>query len=554
MESKEKNFTMEDLEHAKVRVAQGWLQGYTEEARNGGILKIFKGIPFAAPPVGELRFRHPVSPGSWRGIRQATQYGPAAIQPVQESGDAAANVHGVPQMLAPSQYQEDCLYLNVWTPAKTQADKLPVFIWVHGGGMVAGSGVECVCAGEGLAGRKDMIVVTINYRLGLFGWFAHAELTREGNGTSGNYGLYDIRQACIWVKENIAAFGGDPENITLAGQSGGARATCACLASPLMKGLVQHIIVESGAMAFGGGAPAPRADVEAVCREFMQLAGASSISELRSMDAWELFDIYQSMAKRESRWNKIKFCIDGEFLPRNYYDMLADGEINDFDVMVGSCAQEAPCNHGKGLDMAVYESHVKRLFPDAWQKMLQWYPASNPVEAEKACSSIASDIMAANAVYVAKMCCKHGKHAYLWMIAKENETQKGHDLGCPHCAEMPYVFGRVDTGDRDPFYPYHWVGADYDFMELIQDYWYNFAKTGNPNCAGCPKWRIYSRDYDICLLENHTHMLSEEESAGKRYLFDKILQEGRDTQVYGLSGAGSTFHWVQASQEREESK
>ena len=251
-ESKTNNFTVTDFENAKIRVEQGWLQGYTEEVPNG-TLKIFKGIPYAAPPVGNLRFRRPQNPGRWRGIRRATQYSAAAVQHVQEFGDEKANVHGVPQMLAPSQYEEDCLYLNVWSPAKTQEDKLPVFIWVHGGGMIAGSGVEVVCAGEGLAGRKDVIVVTLNYRLGLFGFFAHPELAEEGGGTCGNYGLYDIRKACLWVKENIAAFGGDPNNITVAGQSGGARATGSLLVSPLMNGIVQHISVESGAITFGGG-------------------------------------------------------------------------------------------------------------------------------------------------------------------------------------------------------------------------------------------------------------------------------------------------------------
>jgi len=208
---------MSDFENAKVLVKQGWLQGYTD-----GKLKIFKGIPYAAPPGGALRFRHPQDPGRWRGVRSAKEFGAAAIQHVMDISNLPANVHGVPQMFARSHYEEDCLYLNIWSPAKTPDDKLPVFIWIHGGGMVAGSGVEVVCDGEGLAKRKDMIVVTINYRLGLFGFFAHPDLTAEAGGTSGNYALYDMRKACQWVKENIAAFGGDPNNITVAGQSGGA--------------------------------------------------------------------------------------------------------------------------------------------------------------------------------------------------------------------------------------------------------------------------------------------------------------------------------------------
>lgn len=187
---------MSDFEKALVRVRQGWLQGYTEQD-----LKIFKGIPYAAPPVGALRFCRPQEPASWRGIRRATQYSAAAIQHVMDLPDLPANTHGVPQALAPSQYEEDCLYLNIWTPAKAPSDRLPVFLWVHGGGMVAGSGCEIVCDGTGFAGRRDVIVVTINYRLNLFGFFAHPELTEEGGGSCGNYALFDMRQACRWVKK-----------------------------------------------------------------------------------------------------------------------------------------------------------------------------------------------------------------------------------------------------------------------------------------------------------------------------------------------------------------
>ena len=156
---------MTNFENAKVQVAQGWLQGYTE-----GKLKIFKGIPYAAPPVGALRFRHPQDPGRWRGVRKATAYSAASIQHVMENPEMPANVHGVPQFLAPSQYEEDCLYLNIWTPAQTPDARLPVFVWIHGGGMVAGSGCEVVCDGTGFASRKDVVVVTINYRLGFLGF------------------------------------------------------------------------------------------------------------------------------------------------------------------------------------------------------------------------------------------------------------------------------------------------------------------------------------------------------------------------------------------------
>lgn len=366
---------MTNFENAKVQVAQGWLQGYTE-----GKLKIFKGIPYAAPPVGALRFRHPQDPGRWRGVRKATAYSAASIQHVMENPEMPANVHGVPQFLAPSQYEEDCLYLNVWTPAQTPDARLPVFVWIHGGGMVAGSGCEVVCDGTGFASRKDVVVVTINYRLGFLGFFAHPDLTAEAGGTSGNYALYDMRKACQWVKQNIAQFGGDPDRITVAGQSGGA-------------------------------------------------AG---------------------------------------------------------------------------------------------------------VQAAKQASTIASDIMLMGSVKLGELCEKYGRNAYVWLMSKENETQWGRDAGCPHCAEMPYVFGRVDKGERNPFFDYHWVGADYDFMELIQGYWYDFCASGDPNGEGRPVWKKYAEKFDICELCNHTHMIPADQMDKYRYFYEKLTENNFIVSLFGL--------------------
>ena len=366
---------MTNFENAKVQVAQGWLQGYTE-----GKLKIFKGIPYAAPPVGALRFRHPQDPGRWRGVRKATAYSAASIQHVMENPEMPANVHGVPQFLAPSQYEEDCLYLNVWTPAQTPDARLPVFVWIHGGGMVASSGCEVVCDGTGFASRKDVVVVTINYRLGFLGFFAHPDLTAEAGGTSGNYALYDMRKACQWVKQNIAQFGGDPDRITVAGQSGGA-------------------------------------------------AG---------------------------------------------------------------------------------------------------------VQAAKQASTIASDIMLMGSVKLGELCEKYGRNAYVWLMSKENETQRGRDAGCPHCAEMPYVFGRVDKGERNPFFDYHWVGADYDFMELIQGYWYDFCASGDPNGEGRPVWKKYAEKFDICELCNHTHMIPADQMDKYRYFYEKLTENNFIVSLFGL--------------------
>ncbi len=519
---------MTNFENAKVLVKQGWLQGYTENN-----LKIFKGVPYAKPPVGELRFKHPEDPGRWRGVRKATQYSAACIQQVMEQEDLPANVHGVPQFLAPSQYEEDALYLNIWSPAKTENDKLPVFIWVHGGGMVAGSGCEVVCDGTGFASRKDVIVVTINYRLGFFGFFAHPDLTKEANGTSGNYALYDIRKACLWVKENIASFGGDPNRITVAGQSGGAAATGSLHASPLMKGIIQRVSIESGPIYWGFMQPEPRENLEQRGIEFMNYISCPSIEELRKIDAWELFDKYQEWVKSNNLGLGFSFCIDGEFLPKKYTDIMDAGEYNDFDVMIGSCAQEFPAVDANSYTLEEYNGYLEDAFKDNINNMKKWYPASSGIEAAKQVSTIASDIMLLGSIKIGEFAKEFNRNAYVWLMSKENETQRGHEAGSPHCAEMPYLFGRVDCGERNPFFPYHWVGADYDFMELIQSYWYNFAATGNPNGDNLPIWNKYDKDYDVINLCNNTHMMTDEVKDKYDYYKEKLQTNDFKLTLFG---------------------
>ena len=515
---------MSHFDDAKIQVRQGWLQGYTD-----GKVKVFKGIPYAAPPVGERRFRLPEDPGRWRGVRMATQYSAAAIQQVMSDPGAPANVHGVPQMLAPSQYEEDCLYLNVWTPARTAEDRLPVFIWIHGGGLVAGSGCEVVCDGLGFAGRRDVVVVTINYRLGFFGFFAHPELTEEGGGSSGHYAFYDMRKACQWVKDNIAAFGGDPERITVAGQSGGAAAAGALHASPLMKGLIQRVSIESGPIYWGFMQPQPLKVMEERGTAFLQEIGVESVARLRRMDAWELFDAYSAYTRRVGFGGGFSFCIDGRFLPEPYADWMEAGKFNDFDVMMGSCAQEFPIAGPEGLALETWNAYLEENFGDNLENMKRWYPASDPIQAAKMASTIPSDAILLGAVKIGQLCSRYGKKAFLWLMSKENETERGHNAGSPHCAEMPYVFGRVDKGERNPFFDYHWVGADYDFMELIQGYWSSFAASGDPNGEGRPQWKQYGEAFDVMELCNRSHMFTPEQREKYEYLWKRMLSGGVPT-------------------------
>lgn len=491
------------FQNARVRVKEGWLQGSVD-----GKLKIFKGIPYAAPPIGERRFRLPEDPVKWRGIKDATRFASGSIQKLDEAGMKRAR----------AEYSEDCLYLNVWTPAESAEDKLPVFLWIHGGGLVAGAGWESVCDGSGFAGRKDIVVVSINYRLGLFGFFAHPELTKEGNGSSGNYGLYDMRKACQWVKENIAQFGGDPERITIAGQSGGAAATSIIHVSPLMEGLASQVSIESGPVYWGVMQPLPLNVVEQRGVEFWEKIGCTSLADFRSRDAWELFDTYADIPRGQG----FVFCIDGKFLPEKYETMVDTGRVNDFTVMIGSCAQELVPGGLAGIDVAEYQNYLSEEFGDDAEKMRQWYPAETTIQAARSLSSISSDYMYISSLRLCHALAKCGKTAYTWQMNKETENQQGRDYGSPHCAEMPYVFGTVDKGGRNPNDDYTWLQQDYDFMNQMQSYWYHLTADGDPNCEGLPEWKPYSGNFDIMRLGNDSHMLTEEEQEKYRYLWRKL--------------------------------
>jgi len=518
----------QNLKNALVLTKEGYLQGSVEE--DG--LKVFKGVPYAAPPIGERRFRAPEDHGKWRGIRDATKYGAASIQQTAGWENRLAFIN--------SQYEEDCLYLNIWTPANSENDKLPVFMWIHGGGLVAGSGVEPVCNGENLARNKNMVVVTINYRLGFFGFFAHPDLRKENpHGTAGNYAFLDMRKAAMWIKDNIAAFGGDPDNLTIAGQSGGAAAVGSLLVSPLMKGLAKRVCIESGPMYYSIMAPASREETDKVGTEFMELAGCSSIDELRKKDAWELYDLAVSTGGPRGGM-RFNFSIDGWFLPEDIFEMMDGGRFNDFDVMIGNTSQEFPIAGPEGISIESYESFLDETFGENADKIKLWYPAETPQAAAKQVATIASDFLLMGAVKLGETCVKYGRNAYVFLVSKEVSTEEGALFGSPHCAEMPYLFGRINTGGRSPFSRYEWQESDYKFMETIQGYWHNFAKTGNPNGEGLVEWKKFDDgDYKIMELTDNCAMIDSSIYQERYDLFKKMLEQ--DASINMLQKTMSKF-------------
>ena len=301
-----------------------------------------------------------------------------------------------------------------------------------------------------------------------------------------------------------------------------------------MKGLVNRVSIESGPIYWGFMQPEDRSVLEQRGIAFMEYIGCKSIEELRSRDAWELYDAYTAFVGDQGMAGGFSFCVDGEFLPKRYSDIMDAGEFNDFDVMIGSCAQEFPCVDAEKFTVEEYMAYLDEAFPDNAGNMKKWYPAATGVQAAKQASTIASDIMLMGSVKLGELCEKYGRNAYVWLMSKENETQRGRDAGCPHCAEMPYVFGRVDKGERNPFFDYHWVGADYDFMELIQGYWYDFCASGDPNGEGRPVWKKYAEKFDICELCNHTHMIPADQMDKYRYFYEKLTENNFIVSLFGL--------------------
>src|SRR5215831_1616839 len=292
----------------RVRIANGTLES-NMVAKDG--IRSFKGIPFAQPPVGELRWREPLPPKNWSGVRKADQFGPRCMQRTTPGADYWFRSNGM---------SEDCLYLNVWTPAKSANEKLPVLVYIFGGGFQNGDGSEPRYDGENMA-RHGMVAVSVNYRTNIFGFFVHPELAKESpHHAAGNYGLLDQVAALLWVQANIAAFGGDPKRVTVAGESAGSISVSALMASPLSRGLMAGAIGESGAM-ISSLPPQPLAEAEQNGVKFTAAAGAKTLAALRAMTAEQ---VQEALGKVQG----VRFTttLDGYFLPKPLTEIFEAGE------------------------------------------------------------------------------------------------------------------------------------------------------------------------------------------------------------------------------------
>lgn len=452
---------------APVQVEQGLVQGATE-----GALTVYRGIPFAAPPVGDLRWRAPQPAAKWEGVKPALQFAPGPIQ------------GGNP----PSGKSEDCLYLNVWTPAKTSSERLPVLVWIYGGGFGAGATSERSYSGEKLA-QKGVVLVSIAYRVGQLGFLAHPELSAESaNHVSGNYGLLDMISGLQWVQKNIAAFGGDPGKVTIFGESAGGIAVSMLCASPQAKGLFHGAISQSGGSfgpprltTFPGENTKRLADAERSGLEYAKSAGVTSLAELRKLAP----DKLPGGRGLGMSWP----IIDGWVIPNDQYTLYEAGRFNDTPILVGYNSDEG-ASFWPPKTPEDYVAGVKTRYGKFAEVLIQAYPAgSNSVP--KTARDLARDAAFGWHTWSwARLQSRMGKSkAYYYYFDQHPDYPEGSPnagRGSPHGQDVNYVFLHLDPNSPQT------TKSDLEISEAMATYWVNFAKRGDPNGEGVPVWPAFS--------------------------------------------------------------
>lgn len=482
----------------QVKTQYGILEGFEQDG-----VKKFLGVPFAQAPVGELRWKAPQPVQPWEGVREAKQFSDDPMQP-DIFGDMAFRGTG---------RSEDCLYLNIWTTAKTTADALPVLIYFNGGGLMAGSGSEPRYDGSSIA-KEGVVGVTANYREGVFGFFAHPDLTAaSGYKGSGNYGFLDQVAAIKWVKENIADFGGDPDRITIVGESAGSFSVSLLMCSPLSKNLIAGAMLSSGAEVLPY-LPASQADADAAGAELLKRAGIASLADAMAIDA----DSLQKILPPRGMSNVV---LDGYFMTESADDVFERGEQAQVPMLAGWNSLEAhpmQALQGQAPTLKNYKNAMKAQFGDMTDEIFEAYgiTADEDVMSQKG-FDLVSDLFTGFPTW--KACDYHAKtglpvYRYHYMHPRPQVSAKMGDKtgalaggvrekteeekkaqqpsiapGAVHSADIEYAMGTLDTNEY-----YDWQEEDYAISKLFLSYYANFCKTGNPNGEGLPQWTAITKD------------------------------------------------------------
>lgn len=455
-----------------VKTDKGLVSGY-----KSGEISIFKGIPFASPPVGELRWKAPQPAKNWTGVLKCEKF---SASPMQNKP--------VPFMMwteefitPPEKLSEDCLYLNVWTPAKSSKDKLPVFVWIYGGGFSSGSAACAVYDGEEMA-KRGIVFVSFNYRVGAFGFLAHPALSSESeNKVSGNYGLLDQIAALTWIRKNIESFGGDPDKVTIAGQSAGSMSVCALVTSPLAKGLFRGAIAESGGIL--NNRLTKFSEAEKAGLAYMKKLDASDIAELRKKSADELI-------KAGMNFGPVS---DGYVLPSDIFGAYNNGQFNDVSMMAGWVSGDGSLFGGSDTDPEKYKEQAIKNYGDRSEDYLKLFPGNTKEE-------VAASLKKVNLIQFAAL------PAHLWAGLSKSKAfiyEYTHvpvdkpdfpNYGAFHTSEVPFALHTLHLWKRP------WRDVDYAVEKTMNDYWVNFVKEGNPNGKNLPEWTAYDKSTQTIMV------------------------------------------------------
>jgi para-nitrobenzyl esterase len=478
----------------QTTVANGTIEG-NYNTKSG--IQTYFGVPFAKPPVGNLRWKAPQPLNNWAGIKETKKFGPRAMQKLIW-GDMNSRSNGV---------SEDCLYLNIWTPAKRNTKDLPVLLYYYGGGNVAGDGSEPRYDGEAMA-KKGIVVVTCNYRLNVFGFLAHPELSKEtAYKASGNYGMLDQSAALNWVSKNIAAFGGDPKKITIAGESAGSVAVSMQMSSPLSRNLIAGAIGESGAGIKPTLSPITLADAEKTGLEFQKEAGVLSLAQLRALPARDIYEIYNNAGRLS-----FPIVIDNYFLPKTLPEIFAAKEQAQVPLLLGWNSAEIPGQafmQGQPYKEENYKNRLKATYPTDYEEAMKLYPFSTEKEIELSATALAADRFIVYSTW--KWFDLHRNNSaqpiYRYLYSKlrpalvdnamaaglaggtakkdPNAPEPPKAVGAPHACEIEYCMGNLERVKE-----FAWTADDYKVSETMLNYFANFVKTGNPNGTKLPEWPI----------------------------------------------------------------
>lgn len=500
-----------DTTFVQVQTRNGVVEGFEKTG-----IKVFRGVPFAQPPVGDLRWREPQPVKNWQGVKKTHNFGPRAMQlPIYS--DMRFRSAGV---------SEDCLYLNIWTPAKTDTEKFPVLVYFYGGGFRAGDGSEYRYDGESMS-RKGIVAVTVNYRLGIFGFFNHPQLTKESpNHASGNYGLLDQSAALKWVQENISRFGGDPSKITIAGESAGSYSVSAQMASPLSKNIIAGAIAESGSL-LGFREMKSLAEADKAGVEFARALGKKNLKELRSIPANDLLEL-----TKRNDLPTFNVVVDGYFFPEEPSAIFRNGNQAHVPLLAGWNSMESNYRAILGnneVTVSNFEKAVRERYSENAVGILKVYQPASDKDVAVVATDLAGDMFISygtwNLTDLQAQTAK--KPVYRYYFTHPRPGYKGQEnkpdplySGASHSAEIEYVLGNLPVNDV-----YDFQSEDYLISEMAQQFFANFIKTGNPNGAGVPLWLSVKANEPAEVMVIDTCTRLEKEKHRGRYLYLRTMQK-----------------------------